>query len=213
MGGWLCGSDTIHQVVKTRGKATYTSDLYTDSRASRQQHDILESGGDKPFNITKLIYTLSELLVWERESPNSSDPIQGHHVSSGFSAYSGVFGENGDVIKWKHFPRYWPFVRGIHRSPVNSPCKGQWRWALVFSLICAWINGWVNNREAGDLRRHRAHYDVIVMPPKAIMYWVDFPIEWSLWWRKDAAAVRLCLPRDAPAALRYHHGYRCHDVI
>ena len=55
-----------------------------------------------------------------------------------------------DVIKWKHFPRYWPFVRGIHRSPVNSPHKGQWRGALMFSLICAWINGWVNNREAGD---------------------------------------------------------------
>ena len=68
-----------------------------------------------------------------------------------------------DVIKWKHFPRYWPFVRGIHRSPVNSPHKGQWRGALMFTLICARINGWVNNREAGDLRRYRAHYDVIVM--------------------------------------------------
>ena len=66
-------------------------------------------------------------------------------------------------IKWKHFPRYWPFVRGIHRSPVNSPHKGQWRGALMFSLICVWINGWVNNREAGDLRRYRAHYDVTVM--------------------------------------------------
>ena len=61
------------------------------------------------------------------------------------------------------FPRYWPFVRGIHRPPVNSPHKGQWRGALMFFLICAWINGWVNNREAGDLKRHRAHYDVIVM--------------------------------------------------
>ena len=68
-----------------------------------------------------------------------------------------------DVIKWKHFPRYWPFLRGIHRSPVNSPHKGQWRRALMFSLICAWINGWVNNREAGDLRHYRAHYDVSVM--------------------------------------------------
>ena len=68
-----------------------------------------------------------------------------------------------DVIKWKHFPRNWPFVRGIHRSPVNSPHKGQGRRALIFSLNCAWINYWVNNREAGDLRRHRAHYDVIVM--------------------------------------------------
>ena len=65
--------------------------------------------------------------------------------------------------QWKHFPRYWPFVRGIHRSPVNSPHKGQWRGALMFSLICARINDWVNNREAGDLRRHRGHYDVIVM--------------------------------------------------
>ena len=68
-----------------------------------------------------------------------------------------------DVIKWKYFPRNWPFVRGIHRSPVNSPHKGQWREVLMFSLTCVWINDWVNNREAGDLRRQRAHYDVIVM--------------------------------------------------
>ena len=68
-----------------------------------------------------------------------------------------------DVINWKHFPRYWPFVRGIRRSPVISPHNGQWRWALMFSLICAWINGWVNNGEAGDLIRHRAHYDVTLM--------------------------------------------------
>ena len=68
-----------------------------------------------------------------------------------------------DVIKWKNFPRYWPFVRGIHRSPVNSPHKGQWCGVLMFSLFCAWINDWVNNVEAGDLRRHHTHYDVIVI--------------------------------------------------
>ena len=68
-----------------------------------------------------------------------------------------------DVIKWKNFPRCCPFVRGIHRSPVSSPHKGQWRGALMFSLITAWINGWVNNGEAGDLRCHRAHHDVTVM--------------------------------------------------
>ena len=68
-----------------------------------------------------------------------------------------------DVIKWKHFPRNWPFVREIHRSPVNFPHKGQRRGALMFSLIYAWINDWVNNREAGDLRRQHGHYDVIVM--------------------------------------------------
>ena len=68
-----------------------------------------------------------------------------------------------DVIKWKHFPRYWPFLRGIHRSPVNSTHKGQWRGALMFSLICTWINGWVNNSEAGDLRRHRTHDCITIM--------------------------------------------------
>ena len=31
------------------------------------------------------------------------------------------FGGHDDVIKWKHFPRYWSFVRGIHRSPAQRP--------------------------------------------------------------------------------------------
>ena len=68
-----------------------------------------------------------------------------------------------DVIKWKHFLRYWPFVRGSHRSPVNSPHKGQWHGVLMFSLICARTNGWANNRGASDLKRHRVHHDVTVM--------------------------------------------------
>ena len=55
------------------------------------------------------------------------------------------------------------WLRGINRSPVNSPHTDQWRGALMFSLICAWTNGWVNNQDAGDLRRHRFHYDVTVM--------------------------------------------------
>ena len=69
-----------------------------------------------------------------------------------------------DLIKWKHFRvSYWPFARGIHRSSVNSPYKGQWRGTLMFSLVCACRNGWVNNRDDGDLRRHRTHYDVTAM--------------------------------------------------
>ena len=67
---------------------------------------------------------------------------------------------------WRHqmetFSALLAFVRGIHRSPVNSPHKGQWRGALMFSLICAWMNACVN-RDAGDLRCHRAHYDITVM--------------------------------------------------
>ena len=52
--------------------------------------------------------------------------------------------------------------RNLH-VPGEFPHKGQWRRALMFSLICVWINGLVNNREAGDLRRYRAHCDVTVM--------------------------------------------------
>ena len=75
----------------------------------------------------------------------------------------GLSDDHDDVIKRKHFPRNWPIVWGIHRSPVNSPHKGQWRGALMFSLIYVWINDWVNNRKADDFRRYCAHYDVIVM--------------------------------------------------
>ena len=97
-----------------------------------------------PPNGTSLFfwYGLTEIMVW-----------MSHYIRS----------YHDDVIKWKHFPRYWPFVRGIHRLPANSPHKGQWRRALIFSLICARINGWVNNRESCDLRRRRVHYDVNVM--------------------------------------------------
>ena len=69
---------------------------------------------------------------------------------------------------WRHeletFPRYLLFVQEIHRSPVNSPHKGQWRRASMFSLICAWTNAWVNSRYAGDLRSHRTLYEVTVIP-------------------------------------------------
>ena len=94
-------------------------------------------------------------------------PLLTNHNKTQQSTRCGHIYSHDDVIKWKYFPRYWPFVRGIHRSPVNSPHKGQWRGALVFSLICTRINGWVNNGEAGDLKCHRAHYDVTVMG----MYW------------------------------------------
>ena len=82
--------------------------------------------------------------------------------------YSGIF--KFTRFLWKDIPRYWPFVWGIHRSPVNSPHKDQWRGALMFSLICVWINGWVNNREAGDLRRYRAHYAPYQWLPNIVEY-------------------------------------------
>ena len=98
-------------------------------------------------------------------------------MSSNISDSNNTCYMHDDVIKWKHFPRYWPFVRGIHRSPVNSQHKGQWRGALMFSLICAWMKDWVNNREAGDLRRHHTHYDVIVMGLERCIQW---SVEWVI---------------------------------
>ena len=72
-----------------------------------------------------------------------------------------------DLPWWRHqmktFSALLAICAGNSPVPVNSPHKGQWRGALMFSLNCTWINGWVNNRESGDLRRHSAHYDVIVM--------------------------------------------------
>ena len=52
---------------------------------------------------------------------------------------------------------------GEFTGPGEFPTQGQWRGALLFSLIRVWVNGWINNREAGDLRRHRGHYDVNAM--------------------------------------------------
>ena len=72
---------------------------------------------------------------------------------------------------WRHqmetFSTLLAICAGNSPVPGEFPDKSQWRGALVFSLICVWINGWVNNGEAGDLRLYRAHYDVTVMwkPP------------------------------------------------
>ena len=98
----------------------------------------------------KLDNLLFRLLRW-----NSEDPAA---ARGPFSRVS-----HDDVIKWKAFSAL--LALGTGNSPVTGefPAQGQWRGALMFSLICAWINDWVKNREAGDLRRHRAHYDVTVM--------------------------------------------------
>ena len=81
-----------------------------------------------------------------------------------------LLGIHDDTIKWKHFPHNWPFVWGIERSQENSPQKGQWCGTLMFSLICAWINGGVNKHEAGDLRLNCTYYDITVMLLMLLQY-------------------------------------------
>ena len=99
--------------------------------------------------------------VWDQ---NIKRCCEQHLLDSGFWGHIRlVASTHDDVIKWNNFPRYWPFVRGIHWSLVNSPHKGQWRRALMFLWSSPWINGWENNPEAGDLRCHHAHCDTTVM--------------------------------------------------
>ena len=67
-----------------------------------------------------------------------------------------------DVSKWKHFPRYWPFAKGIHRSPVDSPYQGPWHGAFFFLYVPEQtVEQTIET--PGDLGHHRAHYDVTAM--------------------------------------------------
>ena len=91
-----------------------------------------------------------------------------------------------DVIKWNHFLHNWPFVWGIHQSPVNSPHKSQWRGALMFSLICTSINGSVNNHEASDLRHHHCNADGKKSPSRWWhCYLMFYSISWMGIWRRS----------------------------
>ena len=132
-------------------------------------------------------------------------PTQGLYSLSGKTSYRQISWsleatrldviKHDDVIKWKHFPRYWPFVRGIHRSPVNSTHKGQWHGALMLPLIAVWTNAWVNNRDAGDLRRYRVHYDVTIM---IISLWNLTGISTALQRCRDACQISEWLGKSKP---------------
>ena len=107
--------------------------------------------------------------------------------------------QDASVTWWRHqmetFSALLALCAGNSPLPVNSPHKGQWRGALMFSLICTRINDWVNNREAGNLRRHRGHYVVNVMKsPTCIMSFCTFlQIRITYWtqWRLKSPLSRL----------------------
>ena len=100
---------------------------------------------------------------------------------------------------WRHqmetFSALLALCAGNSPVPVTSPHKGQWRGSVMFSLIYAWINDWINNREAGDLRRHRGHYDVIVMIQGnldgygLLMAWPRHLPGHLQWWRPGGLGV------------------------
>ena len=114
-----------------------------------------------------------------------------------------------DVIKWKHFPRYWPFVRGIYWSPVNSPHKVQWCGVLMFSLIFAWTNGWINNRNVGDLRRCRANNDVTVYVAPAIILRIlcgKSSVCWESCGQRPSRGLEVGIVPSPAACLSMHTG-------
>ena len=113
-------------------------------------------------------------LSWVRQCSSKSSYLecrQGYHMDN-WNCHSPAtvrgmspleVGKNPQNTRWHHQMEIFSalLVPCAGNSPVNSPYKGQWRGALVFSST--WTNGWENNRDAGDLRRHRSHYDVTVV--------------------------------------------------
>ena len=96
------------------------------------------------------------------------------------------------------------WLRVIHRSPVNSPHTDQWRGALMFSLNCFWTNGWVNNQDAGDLRRHHTHYDVTVMWCRIVIQWSGQP--WDLSAFKASLLSNFKLVKRVKSGGSVHYG-------
>ena len=129
---------------------------------------------------------------------------------NGASDWHGEQGDtrHDDVLKWEHFLHYWPFVWGIHRSPLNSTHKGQWRGALMFCLICIWINGWVNNSEAGDLRCHCTHYDVIIMVRLCYTPVYLMPLLWKYWSHFLPKSMQSCY--DGSSSNKWKSPAMCH---
>ena len=125
------------------------------------------------------------------------------------SHYSDI---HDDVIKWKHFPGYRPFVRGIHRSSVTSPHKGQWCGALMFTLICpdkrlskqSW--GWWFETLSHSLWRHRNESGIAMSINTATRLdrwsgWpplVHRPHMWSPWRPQVQPVAKAVIPATTP---------------
>ena len=90
-----------------------------------------------------------------------------------------------DAIKWKHFPRYWPFVRGIHRSPRNSPHKGQWRGALMFVCFQPTVE---------QKMETPVSWDAIALKMTSL-YWISPQTLLTTWTKNDLVHCRIYASR------------------
>ena len=86
------------------------------------------------------------------------------------------------IMTWNRFSHYWPFVRGMYRSPIDSPHKGRAMRSILLSLLLAWAICWLIRRVANGLRR-KCHVNVITRKywPQ-ILYDTLAPIVHTLWY-------------------------------
>ena len=149
-------------------------------------------GGNIFFSRAITIHVSSRYLQ-KKSGPLSSTELQWHERDGralgqcSQSFYFAHMTEMWQVIsKWLHqmerFSALLALCAGNSPIPVNSPHKGQWRGALMFSLICVWINDWVNNREAGVLRQVMRSFDISLLLASTSCRTMDpFDLLWHCW--------------------------------
>ena len=142
------------------------SHIFIDENACEDVVSLMAAILSRPQYVEWLIWTVGEsFLRYKHISHLLTSKSQSRYTTLLFA-----FARHCYVAWWRHQIKIVSALLAIWagNSPVTGefPAQGQWRAGLMFSLMCVWINGWVNNREAGDLRRYRAHYDVILIRSK-----------------------------------------------
>ena len=165
--GHLCGEFTSHRWIPPQRPVTWSFDIFFDLRVN------------KPLSKQSWGWGFEMLLrpLWSHSNAYTS--MHGLEWWTDYAITRGLFWclfpdwRSNKVTWWRHQMETFSALLAlcVGNSPVTGefPHKGQWREALIFSLICVWINRWVNNREAGDLRCYCAHYEVTVMPTHQCM--------------------------------------------
>ena len=127
-------------------------------------HIILQVGG-----FIFLAQLVLLMLVWGGKNPLKyipAEPLAGRQCHGATNEMElKIEVSHDDVIQWKYFPRYWLFVRGIRRWPLDSHHIGRWREALMFSLVCAWTKNRGNNADAlcvGNFLEDYLHIRLVV---------------------------------------------------
>ena len=131
------------------------------------------------FDISPALHVYLLGMVWRDSQIQDRSLYVFNHWSAGQFVLDIITSPAHQCAWWRHQMEIFSASLALcaGNSPVSRefPKKGQWRGALMFSLICAWMNGWVNNCEAGELKHHRVNYDVIVT---GIIFWA-YQVLWN----------------------------------